>query len=80
MEATGIVRKIDDFGRIVFPVALLRKLNIKEKDPLEIFLDDKHIYLKRYEPGCIFCSEANEGKEFKGKHICSECLKELKEL
>ena len=80
MKTTGIVRKIDDFGRFVFPAELLRKLNIKAGDPLEIFVDEKRIYLKKHEPDCIFCGEADEAKEFKGKHICPECLKELKQI
>lgn len=78
MKATGIVRKVDDIGRIVIPMELRRTLNIVEDDPLEIFVDEEKITLKRYTPGCFFCGSFEEGKYFNGKFICERCLKELK--
>jgi transcriptional pleiotropic regulator of transition state genes len=78
MKATGIVRKVDELGRIVLPIELRRTMDIEEKDPIEIFVDNESIILKKYEPSCIFCNEAKNVVEYKGKNICSECMGELK--
>ncbi len=77
MKSTGIVRKVDELGRIVLPIELRRTLNIEEKDALEIYVDENTIMLKKYEPACIFCGSADNVTEFKGKNICEHCLKEL---
>lgn len=78
MKATGIVRKVDELGRIVLPIELRRTLNIDIKDPVEIFVEGEAIILKKYEPSCIFCGNAKEVVNYKGKNICKSCLKELK--
>jgi transcriptional pleiotropic regulator of transition state genes len=77
MKSTGIVRKIDELGRIVLPKELRRKLEIAEKDGLEIFVDDDTVVLKKYEPACIFCGNAKDIVYFKGRKICPACVKEL---
>lgn len=59
MKSTGIVRKVDELGRIVLPIELRRTLNINEKDSLEIFVDNDRIVLQKYEPACIFCGNAD---------------------
>ncbi|NFD54655.1 AbrB/MazE/SpoVT family DNA-binding domain-containing protein [Clostridium botulinum] len=78
MKSTGVVRKLDNLGRVVLPKELRKTLNLDEKDPLEIYVDGEQIILKKYAPACIFCGEANEVINFKGKNICNNCLKELK--
>lgn len=78
MKATGVVRKIDELGRVVLPIELRRTLNLEEKDPVEIFVDTDTIILKKYEPDCIFCGEARNVQNYKGKNICSKCMDELK--
>ncbi len=78
MKSTGIVRKVDELGRVVIPIELRRTLNIAEKDALEIYVDGEHIILKKYEPACIFCGNARDVINYKGKNICPECAKELK--
>ncbi|KIS22051.1 AbrB/MazE/SpoVT family DNA-binding domain-containing protein [Clostridium botulinum] len=77
MKSTGVVRKMDQLGRIVIPMELRRTLNIEEGDGLEIYTEGEQIILKKYEPCCIFCGEAKEVINFKGKNICKICLKEL---
>lgn len=77
MKATGIVRKIDDLGRVVLPIELRRTLNIDIKDPVEIFVEGDLIILKKYEPTCIFCGDAANVKNFRGKNVCHKCAKEL---
>ncbi|QXM06875.1 AbrB/MazE/SpoVT family DNA-binding domain-containing protein [Crassaminicella indica] len=77
MKSTGIVRKVDELGRVVLPIELRRTLNIKEKDALEIYVDKDQIILKKYEPACIFCGQAKDIEVFKGKNICPACIEEL---
>ncbi|MCG8500653.1 MAG: AbrB/MazE/SpoVT family DNA-binding domain-containing protein [Firmicutes bacterium] len=78
MKSTGIVRKVDELGRIVLPKELRRIFNINEKDPMEIFVDEEKIVLKKYEPACIFCNSADGVVNHKGKNICAACFGELK--
>ena len=78
MKSTGIVRKVDELGRIVLPIELRRTLDINERDALEIYVDTNQIILKKYEPACIFCNNASDVVSFKGKNICKNCLEELK--
>ena len=80
MKATGIVRKIDELGRIVLPIEMRRTLDIGEKDALEIYVEGSSVILKKYKPSCIFCDTTKDIVVFKGKNICPKCLKELKEL
>ena len=79
MKSTGIVRRVDELGRIVLPIELRRTLDITERDSLEIFVDGSSIILKKYQPACIFCDDAKDVVSYKGKNICAKCLKELKE-
>lgn len=78
MKSTGVVRKVDELGRIVLPIELRRILDIEVKDALEIFTEGDQIILRKYQPACIFCGEANDMTNFKGKNICEHCLKQLK--
>ena len=79
MKSTGIVRKVDELGRIVLPIELRRTLDIKERDSLEIFVEGASVILKKYRPTCIFCDSARDIVIFKGKNIWPKCLRELKE-
>ncbi|SDC56422.1 MULTISPECIES: AbrB/MazE/SpoVT family DNA-binding domain-containing protein [unclassified Candidatus Frackibacter] len=80
MKSTGIVRRVDDLGRIVIPIDLRRTLNIEPKSPLEIYVDDNKIILKKHKPTCFFCGSTGETIEFKGKIICSKCLEDMKTI
>lgn len=77
MKSTGIVRKVDELGRVVIPIELRRTLGIGEKDALEIFVDGERIVLKKYEPACIFSGNAENLIFFRGKMISEDCVKEL---
>lgn len=78
MKSTGIVRKVDELGRVVIPIELRRNLDIEVKDALEIFVDGEHIILKKYAPACIFCGQAKDVTTFKGKNICPSCMEDLR--
>ena len=80
MKSTGIVRRVDELGRIVLPIELRRPMDIAEKDAIEIYVDGASIILRKYEPTCIFCGDAKNITNYRGKNICPNCLKELKKL
>ena len=77
MKSTGIMRKIDELGRVVLPIELRRKMDISEKDSLEIYVEGDSIILKKYQPSCIFCGEAKNVIAFKGKNVCENCAQAL---
>ncbi len=78
MKSTGIVRRVDELGRVVLPIELRRTLGITERDALEIYVDGENIILKKYEPACIFCDNAKDIIIFKNRNVCSECVTALK--
>ncbi|MET0017107.1 AbrB/MazE/SpoVT family DNA-binding domain-containing protein [Oscillibacter sp.] len=80
MKSTGIVRKVDELGRIVLPIEMRRTLDIAEKDALEIYVEGSSVILKKYKPSCIFCDSNKDIVQFKGKNVCPKCLHELTEL
>lgn len=80
MKSTGIVRKVDELGRVVLPISIRQTLEINEKDPIEIFIDEGKIILQKYQPSCVFCNNASDIVYFNGKRICEECLKKIKEV
>lgn len=80
MKATGIVRKVDELGRVVLPIELRRTLNIDIKDALEIFVDKDQIILKKYEPCCVFCGEYKETTMVKNKLLCQSCINEIQNI
>lgn len=80
MKSTGIVRKVDELGRIVLPIELRRTLDIAEKDALEIYVDGSSVILKKYRPNCMFCDSSKDVHDFKGKNVCSKCIRELKSI
>ena len=69
MKSTGIVRKVDELGRIVLPIELRRTL--------EIYMDGSSIVLKKFQPACIFCDSEKDIMEFRGKNICPRCFQEM---
>jgi len=77
MKSTGIVRKLDDLGRVVIPIELRRTMDIAIKDTLEIFVEGDQIILKKYHPSCIFCEDTRDVMTYKGKLVCRNCLAEL---
>ena len=79
MKSTGIVRKVDELGRIVLPIELRRTLGIEEKDRIEIFVDGESIILRKYQPPCIFCDNAKDIINYKGKNICPDCIRAMNE-
>ena len=80
MKSTGIVRRVDELGRVVIPIELRNQFDISEKDPIEIYVDGSSIILKKYEPNCIFCGNSKNLISYKDKLICSKCAQKLSSL
>ena len=77
MKSMGMVRKVDDMGRIVLPVELRRSLGIVERDELEISVESDRIVLKKFEPRCIFCGSSDLFVNYMGKNVCKICARRL---
>ena len=80
MKSTGIIRKVDELGRVVIPIEIRNQFNIVEKDPIEIYVDGSSIVLKKYEPNCIFCGNTESLVEFKNKLGCTICSEQINVL
>jgi len=77
MKGTGIVRKVDELGRIVLPIELRRTLGINERDAVEIFVEGQRVILQKYEPACVFCGSSDGITDFKGRNVCKKCRKQI---
>ena len=77
MKSTGIVRRVDELGRVVIPIELRRTLGIKIKDALEIYVEGERIILKKYEPACIFCGSEEGVKQFSGRMVCRDRVSKM---
>ena len=80
MKSTGIVRRVDELGRVVIPIEIRNQFNIVEKDPIEIYVDGSSIVLKKFEPNCIFCGSTENLYEYNDKLVCKECSKKIGNL
>ncbi|MBQ8331357.1 MAG: AbrB/MazE/SpoVT family DNA-binding domain-containing protein [Clostridia bacterium] len=78
MKSTGVVRKVDELGRIVLPIEIRKTLDIQQKDAIEIFTDEDKIILQKYQPSCIFCNNADDIIYFNGKRVCGACVAKMK--
>ncbi|MCL2386441.1 MAG: AbrB/MazE/SpoVT family DNA-binding domain-containing protein [Defluviitaleaceae bacterium] len=80
MKATGVVRRVDELGRVVLPCELRRVMHIKDRDSLEVFVDSDRIVLKKYEPACTFSGSADELFDYKGRKVSKQAIKEMAEI
>lgn len=80
MKATGLVRCVDELGRVVLPIELRRNLDINARDSVEIFVEDSNIIIRKYEPGDIFNGSINNLIEYKGKKVSKKSIEEMAKL
>ncbi len=80
MKATGIVRNLDNLGRVTLPIELRRNLNLDIKDPVEIFVEEDKIILKKYEPSDVFNGQKEDLFEYEGKMVSRATIQELAKL
>lgn len=80
MKSTGIVRRLDSFGRVVLPMELRKLMDLHQDTAVELFVDGENIILHKYNPACIFCGSFNGAKLFEGKLICEDCARRIGNL
>lgn len=78
MKSTGVVRRVDELGRIVLPIEIRKMMDISVKDAVEIFTDGDRIVLQKYQPACLFCNDADGITYFNDKRICQKCIEKIK--
>ena len=77
MKSTGIIRKVDDLGRIVLPIESRRTLDIAERDELEIYMENDRIILQKFEPACVFCGSSRSLISYRRKNVCQDCVRKM---
>ncbi len=80
MKSTGIVRRLDTFGRVVLPMELRKLMNLDQNSSVELFVEGDSIILRKYTPACIFCGSFDGIKSFEGRMICESCIKQISGL
>ena len=80
MKSTGLIRRMDELGRVVIPIEIRNQFNIVEKDTIESYVDGSSIVLKKFEPNCIFCGNTKNLLEYHNKLICKDCSKKIGNL
>ncbi len=78
MHDTGIVRRVDDLGRIVIPMELRRTLGIMVKDPMAIYVEGDRIILEKHKDVCTICGSPNDISQIKGRPVCADCMQAVK--
>ena len=78
MKSTGMVRRVDELGRVVIPKEIRNKLGIEERDPLDIYIDGFSIVLRKSQSNCIFCGNTRDLVEYKEKLVCQKCINNIK--
>ncbi len=77
MKSTGVVRKIDELGRIVLPSEIRRVFAIHEGDELEISVDGEQIILNKRKDLCLFCGAESPQIEYRDRKVCENCAQDL---
>lgn len=80
MKATGIVRTVDELGRVVLPKSMRKQLEIEDRDSVEIFTEGNRIILQKHQPACIFCGRNEEILFFQGKRVCAPCMRAMRQM
>ena len=80
MKSTGIIRRMDELGRVVIPIEIRNQFNIVEKDPIEIYVEGSNIVLKKFEPNCVFCGNTQDLLSYHDKLICKKCANKISAL
>ena len=80
MKSTGMIRDVDKVGRVVIPKEIRDTLGLKEGSPLEIFVENDTISLRRYTTSCLFCGNAQELISYEDRKICRNCIEKLNTL
>ena len=74
---TGIIRRLDELGRIVIPIEIRKRFGLGEKDALEISVEDETILLSKPQTSCVFCGRGADLEMYRGRSVCRSCIEEL---
>ncbi len=74
MRTPGMIRKVDELGRIVIPSELRKALEVGPGDAMELYLQEDRLVLKKFAPACIFCGGIQGLMTYEGKNICRKCI------
>lgn len=77
MKDTGFIRKVDENGRVVLPKDIRKKMGVEEGNALKMYLDGENLVIKKLSIECIICGGEEDIITFKGKNICTNCIKSL---
>lgn len=77
MKLSGLVRPVDNLGRIVIPKELRRTMDIQEGQQMEIISTQNEITLRKYRPGCVFCGSTKDVRKVMGVTVCRKCAMEM---
>lgn len=80
MKDTGVIRRLDELGRITLPMELRKQLNLTDRDSLHILVDGERIILEKYECSDIFTGESDDLIDFHGKKVSKQSIMELADL
>ena len=78
IKSTGIIRRVDELGRIVIPMSIRQTLGLNERDPVEIFMDGERIILQKHQSSCIFCGSTEDLIAYESKNVCAACREALR--
>ncbi len=78
MKSTGMIRKLDDLGRIVLPSELRKNLGLENQDELEIFIEGECIILQKFAPSCVFCGCGENLVRYYDKNLCETCISAIR--
>ena len=80
MKSTGIVRNIDELGRLVIPKEIRDEKGFVKNTPVEIFVEDDAVIVKKYVPVCRFCGCGDKLTVYLDQNVCHGCIEKLGEL
>ncbi len=76
-QQEGIIRAVDQQGRVVIPKEMRTRYGIELGDPIEFIAENHTIMMKKYDPTCVFCGGEKNVTPFHGRLICANCMKAL---
>lgn len=77
LKSTGITRQVDSLGRVVLPKELRNVMDIRMDDPVEVFVDDDRIILRKFMRNCIFCGDGSDVQFYRDIAVCRKCAEDL---
>ena len=80
MKTPGMIRKMDELGRIVIPQGIRKALEMQSGDSVELCMEGDRLVIRKYTSTCVFCGSREQLLRFEEKHICQDCLQALRKV